>query len=85
MYPTAPAAAINLMQKLLYFNPEKRMTAEEALKHPLVAQFHDPNHEPGATEPIVLDVDDNVKFSISEYREHLYNQIVKKKKELRKK
>ena len=37
----APADAIDLMKKLLVFNPTKRLTIDQALSHPYVAQFYD--------------------------------------------
>jgi len=81
MYPGAPESALDLMDKLMQFAPTKRITAEESLAHPYVAQFHDEAAETCAPAAIVLDIDDNVKFSISEYREKLYSEIVKRKKE----
>ena len=36
------------MKKLLIFNPEKRLSAEEALRHPYFKEFHEPNDEPCA-------------------------------------
>jgi hypothetical protein len=38
----APSDAIDLMKKLLMFNPSKRLTVDEALQHPYLAQFYDP-------------------------------------------
>jgi len=35
MYPKAPADALDLMEKMLYFNPEKRITASVSLSLPL--------------------------------------------------
>lgn len=35
----APSDAIDLVEKLLVFSPDKRLTAEEALKHPYVARW----------------------------------------------
>ncbi len=61
MYPDTPADALDLMQKLLQFNPQKRLTAEEALQHPYVAHFHNPDDEPVAPGPITISVDDNKK------------------------
>lgn len=33
LYPAADPAAIDLLKKMLYFNPKRRVTAEEALEH----------------------------------------------------
>jgi mitogen-activated protein kinase 15 len=40
--PDIPQDAINLLSKMLEFNPTKRPTADEILKHPYLAQFHNP-------------------------------------------
>jgi len=72
MFPTASDDAIDLIKNLLYFNPNKRLTAEQALKHPYVAQFHNPDDEPRCTRKINIPIDDNQKFSIREYRNKLY-------------
>lgn len=76
--------ALDLLRKLLHFNPRKRITAEDALRHPYVAQFHNPSEEPSCSRTVTIPINDNTKYSISEYREKLYSEIVKRKKELRK-
>jgi len=85
MYPQASAEAISLMQACLQFNPTKRISAEDALESDYVRNFHDMANEPNAPGPIELEIDDNVKFSISEYRESLYQEVAKKKKQDRQK
>jgi mitogen-activated protein kinase 15 len=85
VFPTASDEALDLLQKLLYFNPSRRLTAEQALRHPYVAQFHNPEDEPVCTRRIRIPIDDNTKFSIREYRNKLYADIHRRKKELRKK
>jgi mitogen-activated protein kinase 15 len=85
LFPTASEDALDLIKSLLHFNPTKRLSAEEALKHPYVAQFHNPEDEPICKRKIKITMDDNHKFSIREYREKLYSDIHKRKKEIRKK
>lgn len=82
-FPTATPEALDLLSKLMHFNPDKRISAEEALKHPYCAQFYNPDDEPVAGKTITIPIDDNTKYSISQYRERLYLEIVKKKKEIR--
>eukprot|EP00178_Gracilaria_changii_P025672 TRINITY_DN79015_c0_g1_i1.p1 TRINITY_DN79015_c0_g1~~TRINITY_DN79015_c0_g1_i1.p1 ORF type:complete len:364 (-),score=57.83 TRINITY_DN79015_c0_g1_i1:128-1219(-) len=83
LYPKAPAEALDLMDKLLTFNHKKRYTWEQSLEHPYVSQFHDEETEPIFTGEISLPIDDNHKFSIQEYRNSLYEDIRKRKKEQR--
>jgi len=37
MFPTASDDALDLLKNLLQFNPNKRLSAEQALRHPYVA------------------------------------------------
>jgi mitogen-activated protein kinase 15 len=69
------------------FNPNKRLSAAEAMRHPYVAQFNQqrPEDEPLSGVEIKIPINDNHKYSISEYRDKLYAEILKKKKELYKK
>lgn len=85
VFPTAPEDAIDLMKKLLKFNPSDRLTVEEALEHTYVSQFHNLDNEPVCKKIITIPIDDNKKFSIKEYRMKIYSDIHKRKKDLRKK
>merc|ERR1712028_217834 len=83
IFPHASAEALDLLRRLLQFNPMKRISAESALSHPFVSQFHNPDDEPGFPHDISIPIDDNTKYSINDYREKLYIEIVRKKKEIR--
>eukprot|EP00126_Sphaerothecum_destruens_P000318 Sdes_comp10375_c0_seq1m2029 len=49
--PNHPPLALDLLEKLLTFNPEKRITVEGALQHPYLAQYYDPTDEPISEHP----------------------------------
>jgi p38 MAP kinase len=42
--------AIDLLEKMLVFDPRKRINATEALAHPYLSPYHDPTDEPVAPE-----------------------------------
>lgn len=46
VFSGASAQALDLMFQCLQFNPDKRIRAADALKHPYVAEFHNPDDEP---------------------------------------
>ena len=49
LYSNAPPLALDLMEKLLAFDPAQRITVEQALGHPYLKEYHDPNDEPSHT------------------------------------
>ena len=61
LFPHASPEALDLLKGLLQINPHKRLSASQALQHPYVAQFHDPEHEPSAGRTITIPIDDNTK------------------------
>jgi len=84
-FPNASELALDLLRRLLCFNPNHRLTVEEALKHKYVEQFSSPDEEIVCDHLIEIPMDDNVKFTVKEYRDAIYADIAKKKKEQRKK
>jgi len=80
---THDEVAIDLLLKLLVFNPKKRLTAEEALEHPYVADFHNLEEEIICDHKIDIPLDDNNKFTKEEYRQKLYDVVLKRKIEIR--
>lgn len=55
MYPFPGEEAIDLLNKMLQFNPYKRASLTECLDHPLLADVRDKRKEIKAKTPIVLD------------------------------
>ncbi|KFV05319.1 Mitogen-activated protein kinase 15, partial [Tauraco erythrolophus] len=72
---STPLPALDLLKKLLVFNPDKRLTAEEALQHPYVKRFHCPAREPCLDYDVILPLGDDTQLSVAEYRNKLYELL----------
>jgi len=83
MFPSATAEALDLLRICMQFNPTKRPSAHQALRHPYVVQFHNAEDEFDCDRVIRIPIDDNTKLTVQDYRERLYNEVLKKKKEQR--
>eukprot|EP00170_Pyropia_yezoensis_P003617 contig_15119_g3627 len=53
LLPGAPEDALDLLSRLLCFNPAIRLSATEALEHPYVASFHEPALEGVAGDDVL--------------------------------
>lgn len=62
---------------MLQFNPDKRITINEALRHPYLAQFHNPKEEIVSKKVIQPSVSDNKKLNLKQYKQLIYERIKK--------
>ena len=87
LFPKATAIELDLLGRLLQFNPNKRINVLEALEHPYVADFHEQyaESEIECEKPIKLDISDKIKYTVKEYKQKLFDDLLKRKKEVRKK
>lgn len=79
MFPHADLKALDLLDKMLTFNPHNRIGVEDALAHPYLEQYYDPADEPVAEEPFrfAMELDDLPKETlkkISLKRQHYSNR-----------
>lgn len=72
-FPHLPALAVDLIEKMLAYDPSKRITAEEALAHPFLSHMHDPTDEPFCPTPFNLDFEEQ-SLSEEDIKEHIYQE-----------
>lgn len=71
LFPRATPLALDLLERLIAFNPAKRITVDDALRHPYLEPYHDPDDEPTA-EPIPEEF-----FDFDKKKDHLTKEQLK--------
>ncbi|EOY34255.1 Protein kinase domain - like 10 [Theobroma cacao] len=54
-FPDVSPVAIDLAEKMLVFDPSKRITVDQALNHPFLSSLHEINEEPTCPSPFIFD------------------------------
>lgn len=75
-FPNVSPVAIDLAQRMLVFDPSKRITVEEALNHPMVRNLHEINEEPTCPTPFVFDFE-RASLSEAEVKELIWKESLK--------
>lgn len=79
LYPNANPLALNLIDRMLVFDPGQRITVEEALQHPYLSLLHDAALEPTAPHPLnYLDLWDESEEELKEegLREKVWQEML---------
>ena len=71
LFSKAGKEGLDLIRRMLFFNPSKRITVDEALSHPYLKAFHSPADESVCKSKAKTPLDDNVKLSKGEYKRAL--------------
>jgi len=68
IFTAADPSALDLLEKMLMFNPSTRITVTQALQHPYLEQYYDPADEPTAEVPFnfEMELDDLPKERLKE-------------------
>lgn len=81
LFPYTSPDAIDLLTRMLEFNPEKRITIDDALAHPFISEvtsevaaqyYHYPNNCPTA---FTFDMD-STKLSLEQVKQMLYQEVM---------
>lgn len=84
VFPNASSETLDIIKACFHFNPERRPSGEDLLRHTYVADFHNEEEEPVYPHgPLRLPIDDNTKLTAAQYRERLYQEITNRRRDSR--
>merc|ERR1719253_710761 len=83
LFPAASSEARDMMLRCMFFNPGKRASCQQLLKHQYVLEFHKPEEELSCPRVIRIALDDDKKLTVQDYRERLYHEVVRRRKDQR--
>ncbi|PIA38691.1 hypothetical protein AQUCO_02700128v1 [Aquilegia coerulea] len=75
LFPHINPAALDLVERMLTFDPNKRITVEEALDHPYLARLHDIADEPVCLEPFSFEFEQQV-LTEEQMKEMIYREAL---------
>ncbi|XP_061350330.1 mitogen-activated protein kinase homolog MMK2-like isoform X2 [Gastrolobium bilobum] len=75
-FPNMSPGSVDLLEKMLIFDPNRRITVEEALCHQYLAPLHDINEEPVCPRPFSFDFE-QPSFTEEDIKELIWRESVK--------
>ncbi|KAK2407016.1 mitogen-activated protein kinase protein MMK2 [Trifolium repens] len=75
-FPNMSPGAVDLLEKMLVFDPSKRIKVDEALCHPYMAPLHDINEEPVCARPFNFDFEEPM-FTEEDIKELIWQEAVR--------
>lgn len=75
LFPNANPQALDLLDRMLAFDPSKRISVEEALEHPYLQIWHDASDEP--TCPTTFDFHFEVIDDVQEMRKMILDEVMR--------
>ncbi|KAK4359605.1 hypothetical protein RND71_021834 [Anisodus tanguticus] len=74
-FPHVNPAAIDLVEKMLTFDPRRRITVEDALAHPYLTSLHDISDEPICMTPFSFDFEQHA-LTEEQMKELIYRESI---------
>lgn len=81
LFPSANPDALDLMDRMLAFDPSSRISVEQALEHPYLQIWHDASDEPDC--PTTFDFDFEVVEDVGEMRKMILDEVFRFRQNVR--
>jgi mitogen-activated protein kinase 7 len=81
LFPNANPDALDLLDKLLAFDPSSRISVEQALEHPYLQIWHDASDEPDC--PTTFNFDFEVIDDVGEMRKVILDEVLNFRRDVR--
>ncbi|WOL09986.1 mitogen-activated protein kinase [Canna indica] len=75
-FPNMSPGARDLLERMIVFDPSKRITVAEALQHPYLAPFHNLNDEPVCASPFSFDFE-QPSFTEENIKEFIWRESLR--------
>ena len=75
-FPGSSEESLDLLQKMLIFDPKKRITVQQSLEHPFFKSIRDPSKEEEATFNLEFEFEDDNNLTIEKLR-NLFITVIK--------
>lgn len=75
IFSSVPDEALELLDRMLDLNPERRITVDEALKHPFLEPMHDPDDEPVFVGQIDFSFEDDQSMTLEKLKRIILREI----------
>ena len=75
-FPGSSEESLDLLQKMLIFDPKKRITVQQSLEHPFFKDIRDPSKEEEATFNLEFEFEDDNNLTIEKLR-NLFVTVIK--------
>ena len=79
-FPGSSEESLDLLQKMLIFDPNKRITVKECLEHPFFKSVRDPSKEEEATFNLEFEFEDDNNLTVEKLR-NLFLTVIKSYKQ----
>ncbi|QRW17006.1 mitogen activated protein kinase [Rhizoctonia solani] len=83
LFPQADDLALDLLSKMVTFDPAKRLTVLEALKHPYLEAYHDEDDEPECESKYEHWKEIEKLETIDQFRTAIWNEVEEFRREVR--